>query len=718
MAETLRPPDQRSGFGTFAGVARPTALTILGAMLYLREGWVVGQAGVLGALAILGFAASITGATALSLASVASNVRVRPGGAFAIISQALGLEAGGAIGVPLYLAQAASSAMYVYAFTEAWATLFPTHPAGVVAAIAYGGLALVAWRSSGLAMRAQAWMLGIVGLALSSALLGVFTAGTLHAPTWVGSFTETTPMRTFAIFFPAVTGIMVGAGMSGSLADPRRSIPRGTLWAWAVTTAVYALFVGVYAVLGTPEELSAQKTLLLDRAAVPALVVGGLLVSTLMAALSSLVAAPRLLQAMAAHEVVPGSRWLAKVNPAGEPGNAVLATTALGALGLAAGSLDAIAPVITSFFVMTYLAINAVVYTEQMLGMISFRPSFRIPAVTPLVGVALCLVALAVSSPFGALAELALVVGIYAAIARRQIDTPWETVRSGIVVTVAAWAARRAAHIQRSERAWKPDLLVPVAHGDEVELLAPVAEDLARRNGSIRWVGVGPAADLAAPLEEARARGAREGLYVSTTQLRTEDRTGGVILAIDALRASLFPPNLLLLDAAHLEDDEQLSALLAHCDEVGVGVALRVQGPSGRPRAAHPSVHVWLSDRSPDWALELRLANLDLPVLVAYLVAQAWDASLCLHTVVRDPADRHGADSFLRALVDQARLPAGTAVQVSEGDFHAAVEASEASLAVLGLSPVATLASLHAVRDRAGCPCLFLLDSGQESALA
>ena len=40
-------------FGMFAGVFTPTTLTILGVILYIRLPWVVGNAGVLGALTIV-----------------------------------------------------------------------------------------------------------------------------------------------------------------------------------------------------------------------------------------------------------------------------------------------------------------------------------------------------------------------------------------------------------------------------------------------------------------------------------------------------------------------------------------------------------------------------------------------------------------------------------------------------------------------------------------
>ena len=93
-------------FDTLAGVFTPTLLTILGLIMFLREGWVVGNAGLGGAWLIILLSFSITAATGLSMATIVTNIRVGPGGAFSMISQSLGLEAGGAIGAPLYFSQA------------------------------------------------------------------------------------------------------------------------------------------------------------------------------------------------------------------------------------------------------------------------------------------------------------------------------------------------------------------------------------------------------------------------------------------------------------------------------------------------------------------------------------------------------------------------------------------------------------------------------------
>ena len=76
-------PNAESGprtYGWFTGVFTPTLLTILGVIMYLRLPWVVGNAGLVGALSILALATAITVATGLSLASIATNTRLGAGG--------------------------------------------------------------------------------------------------------------------------------------------------------------------------------------------------------------------------------------------------------------------------------------------------------------------------------------------------------------------------------------------------------------------------------------------------------------------------------------------------------------------------------------------------------------------------------------------------------------------------------------------------------------
>ena len=129
-------------FGTAAGVFRPTILTILGVMMYLREGWVVGNAGLLGGIGVILACYLITGTTAMSISSISTNMRMGSGGVFSIISQSLGLEVGGSVGIPLYLAQGLSASLYLQGIVETWLYMFPEHHSlavvMVVFAVAFG----------------------------------------------------------------------------------------------------------------------------------------------------------------------------------------------------------------------------------------------------------------------------------------------------------------------------------------------------------------------------------------------------------------------------------------------------------------------------------------------------------------------------------------------------------------------------------------------------
>lgn len=124
LEEQLQPSEQvtpvpgRKKFGTFGGVFTPTLLTILGVIMYLREGWVVGNAGIGGAVVIILLAFAITACTALSMSSITTNIRIGAGGAYAIVSQSLGLEVGGSLGIPRYLSQALAISLYIFGFRE------------------------------------------------------------------------------------------------------------------------------------------------------------------------------------------------------------------------------------------------------------------------------------------------------------------------------------------------------------------------------------------------------------------------------------------------------------------------------------------------------------------------------------------------------------------------------------------------------------------------
>src|SRR6056297_1856584 len=230
---------KETGLGTFGGVFTPSILTILGVIMYLRFGWVVGNVGLIGTLIIVTIATSITFLTALSIAAIATDQRVRIGGAYYMISRSLGIESGGAIGIPLYLAQALSVALYTVGFAESVVGIFPALNIKLVGIITTIGVAILALVSAKAAIRAQYFIMFGIFLSLLSLVFGspieqsnieMWGAADRHSEGfWV----------VFAVFFPAVTGIMAGVNMSGDLRNPNRAIPVGTLAAVGVGYVVY-----------------------------------------------------------------------------------------------------------------------------------------------------------------------------------------------------------------------------------------------------------------------------------------------------------------------------------------------------------------------------------------------------------------------------------------------------------------------------------------------
>jgi amino acid transporter len=233
--------------GTFSGVFTPSILTILGIILFLRLGYVVGNAGLGRALLIIGLANVISILTSFSLSAIATNMKVKGGGDYYLISRTLGVEFGGAIGIVLFLAQSVSIAFYCIGFGEAVAAMLPGGGEAlpqIIAALAVSFLFVFAWLGADWATRFQYVVMTILAVALFSFFAGGLAKweNATLVQNWTSPASGPGFWVLFAIFFPAVTGFTQGVSMSGDLKDAGRSLPLGTFFAvpvmfWLATTA-------------------------------------------------------------------------------------------------------------------------------------------------------------------------------------------------------------------------------------------------------------------------------------------------------------------------------------------------------------------------------------------------------------------------------------------------------------------------------------------------
>ena len=469
-------------FGTFTGVFTPTVLTVLGLILFLRTGWLVGHVGLAGALLVIALANLISFLTGLSLSSVATNMHVRTGGTYYMISRTFGLEIGGAIGIPLYLSQAISVAFYIIGFTEAFTAIFPGYNPTILStavALAFGIMAFV---GADFVLKLQFVILAILALAILSFFSGGWGEWVSPQLFATSASSTVTFWNAFAIFFPAVTGIAVGVGMSGDLRDPARSIPLGTLSAIGITCLVYlasALWLASHA---SPADLSTDNMIMYKIARWPVLILLGVWASTLSSALGSVLAAPRTLQALSYDRVVPRVAE-AQLGSATEPRFAVLITIVIAIMIIFMGNLDFVAPIITMFFLNTYGMLNLTAAIEAMVENPSYRPQFRVHWALALLGAAGCYGAMFLINATATLVAIFISYGAFILLKRRSLRQDWGDVRSGLWFSVSRFGLIRLASVPWDVKNWRPNIVVFKGQPQRREELMEVGTWLSRGRG-------------------------------------------------------------------------------------------------------------------------------------------------------------------------------------------------------------------------------------------
>ncbi|MEM8807019.1 MAG: amino acid permease [Cyanobacteria bacterium P01_G01_bin.38] len=464
---------EETGLGTFGGVYTPSILTILGVIMYLRFGWVVGNVGLLGSLIIVTLSISITLLTALSISAIATDRVVRVGGAYYMISRSLGIETGGAVGIPLYFAQALSVALYTIGFAESVVRAFGRFNQTYVALIVTILVAALALTSAQLAIKAQYLIMAAIVLSLISLAFGSSLENT-QIEMW-GSAEGESFWRVFAVFFPAVTGIMAGVNMSGDLKEPTRSIPTGTL---AAVATGYVIYMALPFFLATRADAATliEDPLIMQRIAFwgPAILLG-MWGATLSSAIGSILGAPRILQALARDGVLP--KWMSFLGKGSgaedEPRIGTSVTLGVVILAVTVGDLNLIAPVLTMFFLTTYLVLNVSAGVESYLNSPSFRPAFAVHWSLPALGAVGCLAVMFLINPVATVIAGVTVAIIFLWIQRRELKSTWGDARRGVWMLLLRTSLFRLGHYSDTKN-WRPNMLVlsgaPMRRWELIEL--------------------------------------------------------------------------------------------------------------------------------------------------------------------------------------------------------------------------------------------------------
>ncbi len=543
MSKTQPVTNAKGRFGTFAGVFTPNVLTILGIILFLRTGWVVGQAGLTNALIIVAIANAISFLTGLSLSSISTSMTVKTGGNYFMISRSLGLEIGGAIGVPLYLSQAISVAFYIIGFTEALASveffqMFDPRLIATAVALIFG---IIAFVGADVALKIQSVILVILAASLVSLFSGGW--GNFIQPALTANYTPgVTFWVVFAIFFPAVTGIEAGTSLSGDLKNPGRSIPFGTISSIIVTALIYFATIFWLSSHTAPQQLIGDNLVMQSIARWPLFILLGVWAATLSSALGSILAAPRTLQALSTDEVVP--RWLGlQLGSRTEPRMAVLLTTVIAVVVIWMGDLNFVAPVISMFFLNTYGMTNLSAGIERLVGNPSFRPRFKVPWYLSILGALGCYGAMFLINPIATISAIVISYGIFFYLQRRAVARTWGDVRSGFWFTLARYALLNLERQNFHVKNWRPNILVFTGQPHNRERLVQIAEWLTQGQGIVTFVQV-----LVGNVTQLSGRGLRE---TARKSIRKYIQNRGMTAFADAQIVKTFNDGALTIAQSH-----------------------------------------------------------------------------------------------------------------------------------------------------------------------
>ncbi len=685
-------------FGTFLGVFTPSILTILGLIMYLRFGWVVGNIGLGLTLVVVLLASSITFITALSASAVATNMRVGVGGEYFMISRSLGLELGGAIGIPLFLCRTLSITFYSFGLVEsilafwpvAWGEI-PAFAGQLGAALIIISITAVSGKSASLALKLQIPIMVAVGASLVALVIGA-VAGGFQAPEMSPTY-RTAPQGfwyVFAVFFPAVTGFTAGIGMSGDLKDPRRSIPRGTLMAVVIGTSIYLFIPVVLAMTArvTPEELAEPGIIWTKVAVLGAwLVFPGLWGAILSSAFGSMLGAPRVLQALAGDGLAPA--FLARLSKSGQP---TVATWISGAIALGAvvlGGLNAVAQFVTILFLTLYVTVNISAAIEKLVGDPSYRPTIRVPWFVSLLGSAGAAMMMFLINPLACGAAIVLEVLLYLYLRRRALRQQWGDVWAGLWLALARFALLNLRTHSRDPRNWRPHILLfagdPVKRLNLVRLAAWFNQN--RGVVTVCQLIVGDLKDKHHDAEVRRQEMERdleeEGLVAFANVNVVESFENGVIDVTQANGIAGLRSNTVMFGwprrPERLESQLKIMRAVSNAGKSTVIARVKWAHEPGREKR----IDLWWGGRQ---------NNGDLMLLLAYLLSlnPEWsDARIVIRAIARSEEERLEQEKGLKALLPEIRINAETQIIVKPQDQTVAEviqgTSQDASVVFLGL---------------------------------
>ncbi|TWW67808.1 Solute carrier family 12 member 1 [Takifugu flavidus] len=605
-------------FGWIRGVLVRCMLNIWGVMLFIRLSWIFGQAGWGLGIVIILLSCVVTTITCLSMSAICTNGIVRGGGAYYLISRSLGPEFGGSIGLIFAFANAVAVAMYVVGFAETVVDLMKEHSVimvdtlndiriiGCITVVLLLGISVAGmeWEA-----KAQLVLLVILLAAIVDVFVGTFLPATddkkskgvfnYNSQIFLENFApdfrgQETFFSVFSIFFPAATGILAGANISGDLKDPQAAIPKGTLLAILITGVTYlgvAICVSACAVrdatgnvtdLITPGVpcngpamaacelgynfsscattkcdfgLNNNNQLMTLVSAFGPLIIAGTFSATLSSALASLVSAPKVFQALCKDNIYKALHFFAKgYGKNNEPIRGYILTFIISVAFILIGDLNVIAPIISNFFLASYALINFSCFHASYAKSPGWRPAYKYYNMwLSLLGALLCCVVMFIINWWAALLTYAIEILLYVYVTVKKPDVNWGSSKQAVSFVSAVSNALDLMGIEDHVKNFRPQILAMTGSVRDRPALLDLANSLTKNYGLCLSceVFVGPRSEA---LEEINACMEKNQLWLTKTKRKAfytavacEDFRAGAESLLQVSGLGRMKPNTLLM---------------------------------------------------------------------------------------------------------------------------------------------------------------------------
>ena len=689
--------------GTFLGVYTPTILTIFGVIMYMRAGSLVGTMGLWPMVFIVLISNSITLITTLSFSSIATNKKVGVGGAYYIVSRSLGFEIGGAVGLPLFLSQALSITLYSFGLAEVIKMFIPSLPLNIVTFGIIAVVAAVSFIGAGFAMKTQIPVMIFVAVSIFFLIVGAFMKGSFTEcfstfPSSAGEIFKSHGDLSFfsamAIFFPAVSGIMAGLGLSGDLENPQKSIPIGAIAATLTGFAFYVTLPLFLTMGSTPEEMLKDPMIWSRISPVNGniVILPGLFGAIFSSAVGSMLGAPRTFIAMACDQVPTrkGQKFLKSKK--GEYASFALSLIiACGAVFL--GDLNTVASILTIFFLTVYGIVNITAALETLSNEPSWRPQFKIPAVISLVGGVACIIVMFLIDPL--LSVIAIIIEVILYFILRRLAAHHSAVgdaRRGFYENLIKNSLLQLKDFKMTPRNWRPYIQVFINDNEKQSKLVGFASDFGLSSGIVTVTKI-----IFGRLGEENLEIEHEvdfmddfykkhSLSVFTEVTVMDNFEDGVISAVQSNGMAGLRSNTIMMgwpDDVEKYLPRYLS-VMRRIASLKKSTVIGKVSPDFNVKNSQKIIHVW-------WGGLQR--NGDLMLLLAYLLTKspAWDdAVIKLLRMVPDESGKENAEAELRKLSADSRISAEPMIVVKDKDelFEHVLSrvSSEADVVFLGLN--------------------------------